>query len=370
MKLWRKTLLVQFILLLGASAAWSFPDLVRHGYANCIACHVSPSGGGVLTDYGRSISKELLSMGGFDGEERAAYFINQPSWLKLGGDYRSIQTYLNTSTQKDARYFPMQTDVEAAVHVSKMDLVATAGVQAGPKNTPKLGQFLSRRHYFTIHPRDNFTVRGGKFQPQFGLNGPNHTIVTERNLGWDQGSETYNFEMAFLGEKFDFFMTAIGGRPDDPKIDGESGLALSSSYFLYDRFKIGASAMHGEQNVTSRDVAGVFGILGFTKHIYVLSEIDYQWKRGTYNTALESKGLASYQQLNVEPIQGLHFYFVHQLSYLDFGQTTTRADSYGWGFQIFPRPHFEFNGELRKERNLASSYEYYDIGWLLFHFYL
>ena len=35
------------VLLLIPELAWSFAEMVRNGYANCAACHVSPSGGGV-----------------------------------------------------------------------------------------------------------------------------------------------------------------------------------------------------------------------------------------------------------------------------------------------------------------------------------
>jgi hypothetical protein len=62
------------LLLLVSGRAMGFPDLIRHGYTNCIACHVSPNGGGVLTKYGRSLSKELLSTWGREGEEKFAYF--------------------------------------------------------------------------------------------------------------------------------------------------------------------------------------------------------------------------------------------------------------------------------------------------------
>ena len=46
----------------------AFPEMVRHGYANCITCHISPDGGGVLTAYGRSLSREVLSTWGAEGE--------------------------------------------------------------------------------------------------------------------------------------------------------------------------------------------------------------------------------------------------------------------------------------------------------------
>src|SRR6185437_3022708 len=82
--------------VLSGPQAHAYPELVRYGYANCTSCHVSPSGGGTLTQYGRELSREVLSTWGFEGEERPAYFINSPEWLNLGGDYRSVYTYQNT----------------------------------------------------------------------------------------------------------------------------------------------------------------------------------------------------------------------------------------------------------------------------------
>ena len=49
--------------------AFGFVENVTHGYPNCVACHVSPSGAGLLNDYGRSLSKELMSTWGWQGSE-------------------------------------------------------------------------------------------------------------------------------------------------------------------------------------------------------------------------------------------------------------------------------------------------------------
>ena len=40
--------------------AGAFAQNAVHGYPACIACHVSPNGGGLLTDYGRSLSRYIL----------------------------------------------------------------------------------------------------------------------------------------------------------------------------------------------------------------------------------------------------------------------------------------------------------------------
>ena len=42
-----------------STAAGAYPSMIRHGYTQCAACHTDPSGGTLLTKYGRAQS-ELL----------------------------------------------------------------------------------------------------------------------------------------------------------------------------------------------------------------------------------------------------------------------------------------------------------------------
>ncbi len=42
--------------------AHAYPWMIRHHYTNCGSCHVDPSGGGILTTYGRAQSELLLAM--------------------------------------------------------------------------------------------------------------------------------------------------------------------------------------------------------------------------------------------------------------------------------------------------------------------
>jgi hypothetical protein len=59
----RKLLLL--LLLLGGLAplsAEAYPWMIRHGYTSCATCHVDPSGGGMLTSYGRAQSEVLVAV--------------------------------------------------------------------------------------------------------------------------------------------------------------------------------------------------------------------------------------------------------------------------------------------------------------------
>src|SRR5476651_1283047 len=110
---------VFFLPFLVGTRAFGYAEMVRHGYVNCTACHISPSGGGVLTDYGRALSKEILSTTSLNEEERLAYFFKTPKWLQLGGDFRAISIEQHTGTSLTELYIPMQRDIEAAVTIKK-----------------------------------------------------------------------------------------------------------------------------------------------------------------------------------------------------------------------------------------------------------
>ena len=76
-----------------AARADAFPGSVRWGYGNCVTCHHNIGGGGVLTPYGRQLSRELLSTWGDEDEAEFAYgTVGLPSWLSLGGDVSYMAT--------------------------------------------------------------------------------------------------------------------------------------------------------------------------------------------------------------------------------------------------------------------------------------
>jgi len=109
----------------------AFPEMVRHGYSNCITCHVSPNGGGIVTPYGRALSQEILSAGGTkDWESKFAYgAVDLPKWLQLGGDVRVLQTHLDTPNIRLGKLILMQADFEAAVNYSGVFVAGTIGTQ-------------------------------------------------------------------------------------------------------------------------------------------------------------------------------------------------------------------------------------------------
>lgn len=359
---------------LSPQLAWSYPEMVRHGYVNCMTCHASPSGGGIPTQYGRELSREVLSAAGKEGESDFAYGkIKTPEWLSLGGNLRAAGIFKDSPTETEGHVIPMQADIEAAIAYKKMLLVGTGGLSGGRKQSVQTRRFkdnfISRRHYVAYRPTDEISLRTGKFQPAFGINIPEHAVFIKRGLGWDQGTETYNTEAAWIGERTNFFATGILGRPDARELKREKGGALLASYAPGETYKTGVSYFYGVNELQKRHVAGPFGILGFTPHFFLLTEFDFQGAKALEGASRDTKwGFVNYQRLDYEFVQGFHGYLTQEFSRLDFGNSQSIAKTYGIGIQYFPRPHFELNFSWQIQ-TIATSSEYTDLGFLMFHFY-
>ncbi len=350
----------------------AFPEMVRHGYANCMTCHLSPDGGGVLTAYGRSLSREVLSTWGAEGEERFAYLVTTPEWLNLGGDVRGLQAFSNriegNRVVERAQTVLMQIDAEAAAQIEKWTVAVSLGRQSEVSANNTGSTILSRRHYVNYRPTDNFSFRLGRFQLPYGINLADHFVSIKRGLRWDDGSESYNLEAAYLGENYDLFLTASLGRPDNEKLNRDRGVSIRGSRFLNDRYKVGASYFYGSSPLGNRHVAGPYAILGFTPHWFLLAEVDFQHL--TPATGPIGAGLTSYLKLDHEFYKGIHLYLTHEYGKLDWTKTSSENQAFGIGTQLFLRPHLELNLSFQKQQIRALSDSYGDFFYLMTHFYL
>ncbi|MFT5583820.1 MAG: hypothetical protein ACI9VR_001404, partial [Cognaticolwellia sp.] len=107
-------------LLLTPSDAQAYAWSVNHGYTTCAACHADPSGGGLLTEYGRAQGEVFIRTPWEErGEEwepgNAAEFafgaVEVPEWLLTGAVIRGGPALLKTPAT-DPIVFPivMQAD--------------------------------------------------------------------------------------------------------------------------------------------------------------------------------------------------------------------------------------------------------------------
>jgi len=349
-------------------SAFGFPEMVRHRYVNCTACHVSPSGGGVLNPYGRELSSAVLSSWGSEKEGNFLWnVVSPPSWLDVGGDFRGLELVQKPNHgPSTSQWIFMESDLEAAVHIKRLSLVGSVGLQ-DPTYYPN-NEFISRSHYALYQLTDELAVRAGRFMQAYGINVAEHAIFTKQGLGWDQGTETYNIEGSYLGERYNFYVTGIFSRPDiDPNLR-EIGVSGSASMMLGETYKLGASYYYGSSNALERNVFGPWGILGFTPHFFLLTEWDFQ-RNFPYYSANPLWGFVNYQRLDYEIWTGFHTFLTQQFSVSNFADPSTQQVAYGGGIQFFPRPHFEFLLNWERHQLLSSNQATTDWIYLMLHFY-
>lgn len=343
--------------------AFAYPEMIRHNYANCLACHESPSGGGLLTPYGRSISSELLSTWGGVKEARSFYgTLDQPflkNWFNAGGDLRAVEFHTKNSQMKEDKFIRMQTGIETSLKYMKVKFVSFFGKQE--KDNIVRGEFL--RFFLQYQAMEELTVRAGRFIPNFGINIAEHILATRRGLGFDEGGERNQVEAMWSGEKWNSSFSFSKQVKSDNNPKTEKAANAQINYNLFESYRIGGDLWIGDLEGQSRQIIGAHALLGFTKKFYYLTEFDFQKYFDKKN------GLFHFSKLGYEFIKGIHAIALEDYQKSDLNDGLTLANSYGAGLEWYPRPHFEFEGVWSKKRVAIQSSEYSDYAYLMMHYY-
>ncbi len=363
--------MIHLLILFVASASWAYLENVVHGYQNCRACHISPNGGDLLTDYGRSLSRELMSTWGWRNSEQALFgALPENEKFRAGGDFRAIQTAIENRRMRRGEFFLMQQNLELAYRLGNTWLVSTFGTQEGPGTAQDKGRFLSERHYALIEPSELTTMRVGKYRIQYGLNDSNHTRFIKSELGFGSLSETYNLEVGFSGEKHELFLTSGLGRLDEPRTESERSISAFYGYSLGGQSKVGANALLGEGTSQRRFLGGIWAILAPWPKTLLITELDFERAHRAANSKKATERAAGLVKIAQSVHRGISTYLVYEHLQADLKDPKTVVTSPGIGVQWLPFPHFEVQAEIQNRVHAARPDQGTEIGWILLHFYI
>ena len=362
---------VAFVLVV---LSWSklghaYPWMIQHQYTGCAVCHVDPSGGYLLTAYGRAQTQALLSSfgKGKEGEEvdsrsQFAFGAMPPNdYVNLGA---SVREAVIQSDRLRSRAVLMQADFRAALTLGPVVATGSVGyLQNGPheaqisKGTQNI--LVSREFWLGLQlGEDKDTmVRVGRMYLPFGIRFIEHKFYIREQTGTNIDSQQ-QVGAAFFhdAEKFRFEIMAIAGNyqiaPDDYRKRGYSGYI---EYNLVPGAQLGFSSMVTYAKLDAnllRNSAftGAHGPMlrwSPVDHLAILAELDLTHFSATQT--LTQYGLVGVTQLDWEIVRGLHTMVTGEIYHkpeLDDTQGH-HFNSREWlSLAWFLYPHIDFRGDV------------------------
>ncbi len=350
------------VILLSAVAN-AFPDTARHGYVNCSTCHVSPSGGGLLNNYGRSLSRELMSTWGYKDEELPLHgIISIPDKFiqnfAIGGDSRYISRRQRTPTRNTDEGFLMQAQLRAALLFEKFKFVAAIGRIENPRKSQKV--VLDTPEYYGLWtPKEEVHLRLGRFQPTYGLRLPDHGLWIRSETSFGPWIERDTAEVLIEGESTTVSLSGFQSTAATDITRQATGYTGSIYQTIGEKNRFGLSAMTSEGQGIRTKLLSAHAIVPFSEKFYGLTEF-------TRISELDSLHDVGFARLGYEIFKG--FTPIIQGQIKNDRVTSSRNESKtGGGLIWLPRPHIEF---MVVFENLKSAKGNSSENYLLFHYYL
>ena len=331
---WWFAFLIASALSVATFPAQAYPWMNRHGYTGCVTCHADPSGGGLLTPYGRAQSELLLSSryGNADSDAEPSrlsepFFgaVTIPDELLIGGWLRSGYIW-NTSDGHlvDRRLLLMRADLGAQIKVGHFRANGTLGIaspdsralsqEAALTGSADHVNLVSREHWLGVGLADDTVlVRAGRLNLPFGLRNIEHTswVRSETRTDFNQAQQ-HGVAVAYNSSAFRTEGMLIAGnfqlRPDAYRERGFSGYAELA---VSERNAVGASVLvtHADADIanskaTFRQAHGVFARLSLWAPLVFLAEADGLVT--STDGAGTSVGYVGLLQADYEVVRGVH----------------------------------------------------------------
>jgi hypothetical protein len=302
--------------------------MIKHGHAACSACHADPSGGELLTVYGRMQVSELLSTRYHQDTDAVPSgnllwgLVSLPDWLLLGGAYRQGMV-ARLGDRASWRTFPEQIDLFAEVDIGSLRAAGSLGVGKVPAGSPHLraaqvthGQddqwnLVSRTHWIGWDIGAAVLVRAGRMNLPFGVRTLEHTSWVRATTRTDlESDQQHGVAIAYSGSSVrGEFMGILGNYQVHPDRYRERGYSFYLEELVAPTASLGISSLvtHAEADLVTLNAApitrqahGLFARVTLADPLVLLGEADLLVTSG------RDAGHVGWVELDLEPVQGLH----------------------------------------------------------------
>jgi hypothetical protein len=361
-----------------ASPAWAEPTFLAKQYTRCTACHYSPTGGGLLTPYGRLLSHRELSMTGGaatapaaapgaqddpHGEQAFLYGAlgNALGPLHLGVEMRPARLRIGFPGGRQNMNFLMNLDLIGALQKGGWTAYGSVGREppnAAVRNGRALpdAAFVSYEHWFSYQTDQGFRIRAGRFLPAYGVRFADHTAYTRTYLDLDRNDQVYGLEVSdTIGPSLVQVMVSPGKAEAILHDRSHRGFSAAGRWQvdLAPRATLVGSAFYRHSTDVDPRSGAVGGALGFapTSHVSI-------WTEGDVNLQTKAAGGHSWVVVNetsVEVYRGIWLKFSPQLR--SSGGTPGFSDLRRLAFEadLLPRTHWHVGVSYYRDHAFDAS---------------
>jgi hypothetical protein len=358
------------LLALDTVPADAEPMFLSRQYTRCTSCHFSPTGGGLLTPYGRSLSRNELSTTG-----RSAPAAPPPArghgeesflWGALGGrlgpvsagiDLRPSHLSLDLGGPgSSSRDFLMTADLLAAWQAHGLTVYGEVG-RKPPIGAEPAGIY-SYEHWLGYQSEKGLGLRVGRFLPAYGVRLADHTALTRSPLGFDKYDQVYALELSHSGER-DLLQVSVGPGSADAIVHGNPHPSTATGRFQWDfgsHTSLVVSGLYrGKTTLVPSNRAGgiAFGFAP-SRRLTIWSEADAQAEQGV-------SGAPAYSLLNetaFEVFRGFWLKVSPQLR-TNYGDTSGGVFRLALETEWLPRTHWNLDVSYYRDatRGTGSVYQ-------------
>lgn len=310
------------MILAWVAAAAAYPFTIGHGYTSCAQCHVDPSGGGALTEYGRGQAEIFMRTAyGAPAEEEPgpikdfAFGVPLPEALTLQGDVRG----LFIPQPSNPRFVLMQADMRAHLALGPARAYGSLGYAsegaygAWVTGNTTGGNLVSREWWAGAQVGKRLLVRAGRMALPFGIRSEEHLLFARGATRTDTNDDQQvGLDAVYGHKKWRAELMGIAGNYSvSPDSFRERGYSALVAYALENTAEVGVSSLlaTAESDVVlleprTRQAHGVFGRWAPWEPVRVLAEANVLVD--AVDDAPATTGSVGFLQLDVEPTQGLH----------------------------------------------------------------
>jgi hypothetical protein len=246
--------------------ALAAPTMIRLGYADCAACHVSPQGGGLLTSYGRGVdvaqSARARELPPSDADTRR--YLYDVRFVAVGQDARALASH--TSTVSSTFQVQLRNSLRLGDHNRLTYTLGLSGETLPASSTQTRGsaQLIVPKAIWEFRPKDGIELSVGREELPTGVGLPDPQAYMRKST--DPGNTVYPTQIkAFIyTHRLQLAPFVFGpGGDEDPRLQQWGVGTLAGVNVWKQRAVVGVSLLDSQSPAFDRRSVGAYARLGF-----------------------------------------------------------------------------------------------------------